>query len=187
MQFAKSSNLLKRLKSKKYKITYLEIFISLLIKNGKKKFAKKKIYFLFVLLKKFFFIVLKLKKHWFKFINHETYFLFFLTKLLDSYRPKISLVYKKSAAKIYWIPWYINITKSRVMLIRWLFQSARQRSEKTFILRLYSELLDLFFFKGLTIKKLEEYYAIAVSNRPFLRLLRKKRKISRSRLKKFIT
>jgi ribosomal protein S7 len=184
MQFGKNSFLLKRLKSKKYKVSYSEILISLLIKDGKKKRAKSIVFFIFILLKKFFFVNFKLKKKFVK--NFDSYFLAFLTKLFDSYRPKISLVFKKSAAKNYLIPWYINFNKSRFILIRWLIQSARQRFERTFVLRLYSEIVDLFSFKGLTIKKLEEYYAIAVSNRPFLKMLRKKRKVSRSRLKKFI-
>jgi|SRR6185437_6371120 len=182
MHLGKSSLLLKRLICKKYKITYLEIFISILTKHGKKKYAKKIFFLIIVLLKKFLFKYIQKQK--LKKLNNINFFNFF-SQLLDSYRPKVLLINKKSAAQYRSIPWYINLTKSRVLLVRWLIQSAKKRIEKNFITCLYFELIDLFFFRGLTIKKLEEYYTIAVANRPFLRLLKKKRRVFSSRLKKF--
>jgi len=174
MQIAKKSLLKLRLVSKKYKVNFLDIFVSLLIKRGLKKKAKLIVSNFICLLKKYF---LKYKKK----INFYQVF----EKLFEFYKPKVLIIYKKIAAKVYSIPWYINENKARFLIIRWFIESAKKRIDKNLSLKLYFEFIDLFNGQGLTIKRLEDYYKIAKENRAFIKFLYKRKRVFRSRLKKF--
>lgn len=184
MQIAKRSLLFKRTYRKKYKFDYLTVLISLLIKKGKKNKAKSIIFFFFLKLKKYFIKKIQLNKNYIP-LKFDSYFTFFLTEVFERFRPRISLISKKVAAKIYTLPWYININRSRILFLRWFITSALNRVEYNISDKLFNEFIDLCYLKGNTLKKLQEYYAIAVINRPFLKLLKRKRRVSRSRLKKF--
>lgn len=177
MQFAKKSSLSLRFKSKKYKnkINFLDIFISLLIKRGLKKKAKSVVCNFVCYLKKYFY-----KNYLFKFNFYENF-----EKLFEIYKPKVLIISKKIAAKVYLIPWYINENKARNLIIKWFIDSAKKRTEKNLSLKLYSEFIDLFSGQGLTVKKLEDYYKIVKDNRAFVKFLYKRKRVFRSRLKKF--
>ena len=172
MQIAKRSLLNLRLRCKKYKIklNFLDIFISLLIKRGLKKKAK-------VIVCNF---ICYLKKHFYKNVFYENF-----EKLFEIYKPKVLIVYKKIAAKVYMIPWYINEDKARFLIVKWFIDSAKKRMEKNLSLKLALEFIDLFNGQGLTVKKLEDYYKIVKDNRAFVKFLYKRKRVFRSRLKKF--
>jgi len=174
MQIAKKSSLKVRLISEKYKINFLDIFVCLLLKRGLKKKAKSIVNNFICLLKKYF---LKMKE--------KIDFFEMFSKLFEFYKPKVLIVSKKIAAKVYFIPWYINENKARFLIIRWFIESAKKRVEKNLSLKLFFEFIDLFNGQGLTIKKLEDYYKIAKENRVFLKFLYKRKRVFRSRLKKF--
>lgn len=184
MQIAKRSLLFKRTCRKKYKFDYLTVLISLLIKKGKKNKAKSIVFFFFLKLKKYFIKKIQLNRNYIP-LNFDSYFIFFLTEVFERFRPRISLISKKVAAKIYTLPWYIDSNRSRILFLRWFILSALNRAEYDISEKLFNEFIDLCYLKGSTLKKLQEYYVIAINNRPFLKLLKRKRRVSRSRLKKF--
>lgn len=178
MQIAKKSSLSLRLRCKKYKnrINFFDIFVSLLIKRGLKKKAKLIVCNFICYLKKYFFN----KNYLF-----QNNFYRGFEKLFEIYKPRVLLIYKKIAAKVYLIPWYINENKARILLIKWFIDSAKKRIEKNLSLKLYFEFIDLFNGQGLTVKKLEDYYKIVKDNRAFVKFLYTRKRVFRSRVKKF--
>lgn len=177
MQFGKYSNLNKRLLSKIDNFNYINILIFLLIRKGKKKLAKKIVYNFLIFLKKYFFKYFNQKNEEFDLIN-------FITNIFNLYRPRVNLLVKKVATNKYFLPVYIDLNKSRILIIKWFIESAKKRSEKKLSLALYYEFLDLFFSRGLTLKKLEEYYKIAKDNRPYLKLVTYKKRGRRKLFKR---
>lgn len=174
MQIGKKAAIKLRLvNNKNYKFDYLVIFINLLIKRGLKQKARGIVYD----------FVCYLKKYFLKF-NIRNFFDVF-QKTFDFYKPKLKIISKKIAAKVYLIPWYINENKSKVQIVKWFIECSKKRTEKNLSLRLYSEFIDFYNGQGLTIKKLEEYYKIARDNRAFVKFLKKRKRVFRSRLKKY--
>jgi hypothetical protein len=59
------------------------------------------------------------------------------------------------------------------------------RTEAKLLDRLYNEFNELVLGYGRTVQIVEDYYYLALKNRPFLKYIRKRRKVFLSRLKKF--
>lgn len=109
----------------------------------------------------------------------------FFEKVFELYRPRFSFIFRKKGAITYSLPAYINIDRARMLILRWFIQSAKQRSEKSFVLRLLAEFFDLVNGIGRTIRKVEDHLKLAIKNRPFIKFLRGKRKVHKVRFKKF--
>ena len=99
--------------------------------------------------------------------------------------PLFSFLTKKITANVYSLPWLIESNRAKFVLIKWFLNASVMRSEHDIVLRLYNEFNDLYLGYGKTVKKIEDYYALAIKNRPFTRFLRKRRKVFLSRLKKY--
>jgi ribosomal protein S7 len=169
MRLAKRSITNIRIQDKFYVFSYVDCLIQLFIRNGKKLYTYKILYNFFFLLKQKYKISIE----------------FLLKRVFNRYVPIISFLNKKIAANVYQLPWLINKYTARFLLIRWFFQSVQLRNEVKLIDRLYNEFNDLALGYGRTVKILEDYYFVALKNRPFIRYIRKKRKVFLTRLKKF--
>lgn len=176
MRIAKESSLFYRNYNKFYKFNYFELFVSILQKKGKKICA-------YNIVLDFF---LNLKKIYKKFIFKKRINIYqFFKNIFNYFCPKVGFNRKKIAGKIYMLPIYINLNRSKSMFLRWFIKSARKRHEKNICLKLVGEFNDIRKGVGRTIRKLEEHYELATKNRPFLHLLKKKKRFTRSFLKKY--
>jgi ribosomal protein S7 len=184
MRIAKRSLLAQRIFGKKYKFDYFDVFVRLVLRHGNKRKAVAIVSEFFSKLKIYYRSVSTLKGR--TYASPRVRFDLFISSLFDKYRPRISLVDRKVAAKNYSLPWYIDVVRSKLCLVRWFLRSAKERTESvSFSDKLFLEFLDLSKSTGRTFRKLEEYYTVALRNRPFLKFLRRRRKVARSRLKKY--
>lgn len=167
MRIAVNSSLYKRLNSKDFVFSYRDFFIQCLTKNGLKKKAYS-IFFEFVGLLKAKFKLTRLS------VND------FLRTHFDRRKPCIGFVTRKVAAVTYAIPVYVRPDRARSLLLRWFVSCASSRSERSFAERLFFEFVDFISGVGKTIRKLEEYYRLAIKNRPFTKFKRKRSKRYRS-------
>lgn len=170
MRVAKRSLAFNRLYNKLYLNDYIKILIQLLIRKGRKLQAEKIIFNFFLFLKKEY-----------NCINIEE----FLILKFNFYEPKISFVARKVSAIIYMLPNYISVFRSKILVVRQFFISAKERFEYGFFNKLIFEQKDFMLNYGKTIKKIEDFQELAKKNKPFLKYLRKKRGIFSIRLKKY--
>jgi ribosomal protein S7 len=59
-----------------------------------------------------------------------------------------------------------------LLAVKLLVSSAKERSERSFAVRLANEILDAFLSKGIAIKKKNELVSECINSRPFLSLKR---------------
>lgn len=169
MRLVKYSTAYKRLNIKGIKFDYINILINLFMRKGNKLLSVKLIYnFLFKL---------KLK---FKLTPQKI-----LNKIFLKYELVIRLIKKKIAGRIYNLPYFINRIQGRVLLLHWFVESVKQRFENKLSDKLYFEFLDFSTGYGRTIRKIEEYYLLALKNQPFLRFLNQKQYRSFGKFRKF--
>lgn len=170
MRLAKRSLAFNRVYNKTYLCKYIKLLVQLLIKKGNKLFAEKIIFnFLNFLKNRYYCVSLE----------------GFLKKIFSRFCPKISFVRRKIAAIIYLLPWYITSKRSKHLLIHWFYRSCCERFEFSFSFKIMNEFVDLYKGYGRTVKKLEDFYGLALKNKPFVRLIYKQRGAYKSRLKKY--
>lgn len=170
MQIAKRSSLFNRIiKNDGRSFDYKNVLLVVFMRKGFKLLAYK-------ILNKFFFLI-KMR------YNLEINVL--LEKVFLKYEPVLNFIRKKIGAKMIELPVLINRYTARFMLVRWFIRSVNLRTENNIIDRFVNEFNDLMLGYGRTVKFVEEFYSVALNSRPFLRFLRKKRKVFLSRLKKF--
>lgn len=161
----------KNLKKKKYfdsSITssqkfVCKMFIGSMIKKGNKIRS----------FNNFFYVVILLSK-----VYDVSNPISFIISIVDKIRPRIAFVSKKVAGIIYKLPCFMSTNKSRAVSIRWIIKSASSRnSYEHFTQKLANEFIDI--NRGIittAVKKRNDAHALARSNRPFLRYLKKRRK-----------
>lgn len=94
--------------------------------------------------------------------------------------PRVVLCSKRVGGVVYRLPIFIaRDRRSYSFGVRWIVQAARKRSGASMPLRLVSEICDLFEKKGLAYKRKVELYNIALSNKPFLHYLRRRKRRGR--------
>jgi len=86
--------------------------------------------------------------------------------------PLFSLRVKKVAGVKYKIPLYLTTSKSFLISVKFLFQAAKDCSEKTLEEKIANEIVEAFFCRGRAIRLKEQLYAEIDDSRPFLRYLR---------------
>jgi ribosomal protein S7 len=172
MRVAKRSFLYNRLNSKNFIFNYKDFFIQCLIKKGFKKKARQVFFNFLILLKKKFLLNVSSND--------------FLKDIFEKKKPCVAFVQRKVASVVYTIPVYIKPDRASCTIVRWFIENASLRSERTLSEKLFFEFLDLQNGVGKTIRKLEEYYKIAVKNRPFTKFIKKRSKRYRAfRRRKF--
>ena len=67
----------------------------------------------------------------------------------------------------YQVPVEVRSERAQALAIRWIVNASRQRSEKTIVDRLSSEILDAHENKGNSVKKREDTHKMAEANRAF--------------------
>ena len=88
-------------------------------------------------------------------------------KALDNVRPKLEVKPKRVGGATYQVPMEVNSRRATTLAIRWMVGYARGRKENTMAERLAGEIMDAAEGIGSSVKKREDLYKMAESNRAF--------------------
>ena len=88
-------------------------------------------------------------------------------KAMDNVRPTLEVKPKRVGGATYQVPIEVNSRRSTTLAIRWIVGFSRKRREKTMAERLANEILDAANNTGASVKKREDLYKMAESNRAF--------------------
>uniref|UniRef100_A0A1L4BNF3 Ribosomal protein S7 n=2 Tax=Pelargonium TaxID=4030 RepID=A0A1L4BNF3_9ROSI len=90
-----------------------------------------------------------------------------LRQAIHRVTPKIAVKTRRVRGSAYQVPIEIKAPQGKVLAIRWLLEAARKRPGRNMAFKLSSELMDATKGKGNAIRKKEETYRMAESNRTF--------------------
>jgi small subunit ribosomal protein S7 len=88
-------------------------------------------------------------------------------KAMDNVRPALEVRPKRVGGATYQVPVEVNSRRSTTLAIRWIVGFARKRREKTMSERLANEIMDAANSVGASVKKREDLFKMAESNRAF--------------------
>jgi len=88
-------------------------------------------------------------------------------KAMDNVRPTLEVKPKRVGGATYQVPIEVNSRRSTTLAIRWFVGFARKRREKTMAERLAGEIMDAANGLGASVKKREDLFKMAESNRAF--------------------
>jgi small subunit ribosomal protein S7 len=88
-------------------------------------------------------------------------------KAMDNVRPTLEVRPKRVGGATYQVPVEVNSRRSTTLAIRWVVNYSRARREKTMAERLASEILDAANGTGSSVKRREDLFKMAESNRAF--------------------
>ncbi|KJU81450.1 Ribosomal protein S7, bacterial-type, partial [Candidatus Magnetobacterium bavaricum] len=86
---------------------------------------------------------------------------------IENAKPLIEVKPRRVGGATYQVPVEIRPQRRLALAFRWIRNYARNRNEKTMILRLAGELLDAFNNVGSSIKKKEDIHKMADANKAF--------------------
>jgi small subunit ribosomal protein S7 len=88
-------------------------------------------------------------------------------KAMDNVRPTLEVKPKRVGGATYQVPIEVNSRRSTTLAIRWIVGFSRKRREKTMAERLAGEIMDAANGLGASVKRREDLYKMAESNRAF--------------------
>jgi small subunit ribosomal protein S7 len=88
-------------------------------------------------------------------------------KALDNVKPALEVKSRRVGGANYQVPVEVNRQRQTSLSLRWIIGYARQRSEKSMVEKLTSELLDAAGNKGGAIKKRDDTHRMAEANKAF--------------------
>ena len=88
-------------------------------------------------------------------------------KAMDNIRPTLEVKPKRVGGATYQVPMEVNARRANQLAIRWMVNFSRARKEKTMAERLANEILDASNGVGASVKRREDLFKMAESNRAF--------------------
>ena len=88
-------------------------------------------------------------------------------KAMDNIRPTLEVKPKRVGGATYQVPMEVNSRRANQLAIRWMVNFSRARKEKTMCERLANEILDASNGVGASVKRREDLFKMAESNRAF--------------------
>ena len=88
-------------------------------------------------------------------------------KAMDNVRPTLEVKPKRVGGATYQVPMEVNPRRATTLAIRWIVDFSRKRKEHTMAQRLDAEIMDAAENTGASVKKREDLYKMAESNRAF--------------------
>jgi len=88
-------------------------------------------------------------------------------KALENVKPILEVRSRRVGGATYQVPVEIRPVRQQALAIRWIIESAKERSEKTMAERLAAELMSAFKNEGSAIKKREDTHKMAEANKAF--------------------
>ena len=88
-------------------------------------------------------------------------------KAMDNIRPTLEVKPKRVGGATYQVPMEVNSRRATTLALRWLVNFSRARKEKTMAERLAAEIMDASNGVGASVKRREDLFKMAESNRAF--------------------
>ena len=88
-------------------------------------------------------------------------------KAMDNVRPTLEVKPKRVGGATYQVPMEVNSRRANQLAIRWMVDFSRKRREHTMKERLAAEIMDAADGTGASVKRREDLYKMAESNRAF--------------------
>ena len=88
-------------------------------------------------------------------------------KAMDNVRPTLEVKPKRVGGATYQVPMEVSSRRATTLAIRWIVDFSRKRKEHTMKQRLAAEIMDAAENTGASVKKREDLYKMAESNRAF--------------------
>ena len=88
-------------------------------------------------------------------------------KAMDNVRPTLEVKPKRVGGATYQVPMEVNSRRATTLAIRWIVGYSRDRKERSMAERLANEIMDASNGLGASVKKREDVYKMAESNRAF--------------------
>ena len=88
-------------------------------------------------------------------------------KAMDNVRPTLEVKPKRVGGATYQVPMEVNSRRANQLAIRWMVNFSRARKEKTMAERLANEIMDAAHGVGASVKRREDLFKMAESNRAF--------------------
>ena len=88
-------------------------------------------------------------------------------KAMDNIRPTLEVKPKRVGGATYQVPMEVNSRRATQLAIRWIVDYSRKRKERTMKERLAAEIMDACNGTGASVKRREDLYKMAESNRAF--------------------
>lgn len=146
--------IIKKRKSKPdhfYNSTLISRFINLVMKRGKKSVAEGIVYGAMEQVKE------KSKDDPLKMFE----------KAVENVRPVLETKSRRVGGATYQVPVEVPLNRSTSLAVRWLIKYAQERTGKSMVEKLSSEIIDAANSRGGAIKKKEDTHKMAESNRAF--------------------
>ena len=86
---------------------------------------------------------------------------------LGNVKPQLEVRSRRVGGATYQVPVEVRPDRAQALAIRWLINTARERSESTMVDRLSGELLDASNNRGASVKKREDTHRMAEANKAF--------------------
>ena len=88
-------------------------------------------------------------------------------KAMENVRPTVEVKPKRVGGATYQVPTDVNSRRSTTLAIRWMVNFSRARKERSMAERLAAEIMDAANGMGDSVKKREDVFKMAESNRAF--------------------
>ena len=88
-------------------------------------------------------------------------------KAMENVRPTVEVKPKRVGGATYQVPTDVNSRRSTTLAIRWMVNFSRARKERSMAERLAAEIMDAANGTGASVKKREDVFKMAESNRAF--------------------
>jgi small subunit ribosomal protein S7 len=88
-------------------------------------------------------------------------------KAMENVRPVLEVKPRRVGGATYQVPVEVNARRSTTLAIRWITKYSRERKEKTMAERVANELMDASNQLGASVKRREDLFKMAESNRAF--------------------
>ena len=88
-------------------------------------------------------------------------------KAMENVRPTVEVKPKRVGGATYQVPTDVNSRRSTTLAIRWMVNYSRARKERSMAERLAAEIMDAAKGMGASVKKREDVFKMAESNRAF--------------------
>ncbi len=137
----------------KYDNLLVSLLVNRILKNGKKRLARRLVYKAFELIQ----------------IRTSQNPILILEKALRNTSPRVQVKAKRVGGATYQVPVLLNKYRATHMAIRWIVEFSRRRSGKGMALKLANELLEAAKGLGNSVKKKEETHKMAESNKAYVK------------------
>lgn len=90
-----------------------------------------------------------------------------LDKALGNIRPTVEVKSRRVGGATYQVPVEVDTNRGLALAMRWIVKAAKDRGEKTMILRLAAEMFDAYEGRGTSVKMRDDMHRMAKANQAF--------------------